>query len=226
MQTLKRINDEHTEFIITNVPIKYHEAFRNLAYTQTKRGFMKSYPNDTPHLDAAYSHFEQNILTIIKQAAKEIPVPFEEGFKAFLERTYHLEADWWLGGSAALALRGLPIQPGDIDLIVDSAGARRWGDALADVMIEPVASTGGWFCELWGRAFLHARIEWTGGIDPKNDFTYVTEFYLPSVDKLETISWHGFQVRIPPLEPQLTMEKMRGRTERAALIQAALDAQE
>ena len=222
MHTKLQKNDDKVQFIIVDAPEKYHEVIRALAYSETEAGFMKSFPADTPHLDRAYQNFEQHIGTIIKQSAGEAPVPLEEAFEAFLKRTYHLNTDWWVAGSVPLWLRGFDVQPGDIDLIVDSEGAIKWGNALSDAMIEPVAITGGWFCEFWGRAFLHARIEWTGGIDPENDFSYVREYYLPSVDKLETINWKGYDIRIPPVEPQLKMDEMRGRTEHVRKIRETM----
>lgn len=50
---------------------------------------------------------------------------------------------------------------------------------------------GGWFCELWGRAFLHARLEWAGGVDAASDNPYVTIYYQEAVRSLKTVQWQG-----------------------------------
>ena len=222
MRLIQRPVDDHIHFIIVDAPAKYHDAIRGLAFGESTEGFVKVLPKQTPHLDSAFARFAEYLDTIIKQVTHELPVPWEKAFEIFLHRVYSIEADWWVTGSLALALRGLPIQPGDIDLIVDGAGAIRWGQVLADIMIEPVSSTN-WFCKYWGRAFDHARIEWVGEVDPQSDFSYVRDYYLPSVNNLETIHWKGYKIRIPPIEPALKMDEARGRLERVKLVRQALN---
>jgi len=77
--------------------------------------------------------------------------------------------DWFLGGSAALAIRGASVRPHDLDLIVSDADSVRVGELLADDILEPVAR-GEWPLSIWwGRAFLHARVEWAGVMPPRMD---------------------------------------------------------
>ena len=216
--------DDQTQFIVVDAPEKYHDALRNLAFVQTHEGFQKDIAGSASDRDRAFDHFQQHFETIIQQAAGEIPVPWEQAFEAFLARTQPLDCDWWVTGSLGLTLRGLPITPGDIDLVVDGDGAVQWGRLLADVMVEPVSRIDGWFCQYWGRAFLHARVEWVGGVDPDDSSAYVQELYRPSVAHLETIDWHGYRVRIPPLEPQLKIEESRGRAGHVKIIRDALKA--
>jgi hypothetical protein len=49
--------------------------------------------------------------------------------------------DWWLAGSAALAVRGAPIAPGDLDLIVSDADSFGAGDLLLDDLMEPACGS-------------------------------------------------------------------------------------
>jgi hypothetical protein len=76
-----------------------------------------------------------------------------------LRRLQRADFAWWLYSSAALAVRGLPVAPGDIDLHVDDpfAAARLFDD----VLITPVERLDGWAAADVGRAFLRgAVVEW------------------------------------------------------------------
>lgn len=222
MRLIQRPTNDSVQFVISDAPAKYHDAIRGLAFGESADGFVKELPRQTPYLDTAFARFEQHLETIIQQAAHEIPVPWEKAFERFLQRVHSIEADWWVTGSLALVLRGLPVQPGDIDLIVDGEGALRWGEVLADIMIEPVISTD-WFCKYWGRAFDHARIEWVGEIDIQSDTLYVRDYYLSAVNNLKLIDWNNFSVRVSPVEPLLRMDEARGRHERVKLVRQALN---
>jgi hypothetical protein len=223
MQLLRKDGQDKMQFVIVDAPDKYHDVLRSLAFGEVDDGFAKSFPHDTPHLNEAFIHLETHLETVLQQAAKAIPVPWEAALEAFLKRTAEVEADWFVVGSAALALKGIAIRPGDIDLVVDTDGVRRWNEALADVMIEPVIRRTDWFFEYWGRAFLHARIEWAGGIDLDDQSAYVQEYFIPASKNLETIHWRGYDFRIGPIAPQLRMDAARGRMDRVKLMQEFLD---
>src|SRR5262245_40645213 len=114
MRLIQRPVDDQIHFIIVDAPAKYHDAIRGLAFSEHGDGFFKTFPKQTPYLDSAFARYAEHLETIIKQTAQEIPVPWEKAFENFLYRIYSIEADWWVTGSLALALRGLPVQPGDI----------------------------------------------------------------------------------------------------------------
>ncbi len=130
--------------------------------------------------------------------------------------------DWWLVGSAALAVRGLAATPRDVDLAVDDAGARCLGEALLDDLIEPVVPVEGWVCDWFGRAFPGALVEWVGGVDECADQPAPSDFGPTAASRRETVSWRGHRLHVPPLDLQLTVSEARGRTEQAALIRGAL----
>ncbi|GIK65494.1 MAG: hypothetical protein BroJett018_32880 [Chloroflexota bacterium] len=213
--------DNAVLFIAEDIPTHYQDALQALAFAKTDDGMARFFPKDTPYLEMAFAHFQRSFETMLQQAAHEIPVAWEAAFEGLLQRIQSLGTDWWVTGSLAYALRGLPIEPGDLDFIVEGDGALQWREALVDLLIEPTYETS-WFCKYWGRAFHHARIEWVGAIDPTSDFSYVQDFYLPVRDHLETVTWRGYSVRIPPLEPMLKLEEMRGRLDRVQLIREAL----
>lgn len=70
-----------------------------------------------------------------RQAAGLDPVPWQGALAEVCRRLTGAGVDWWLTGSAALAVRGIPLTPGDLDLVVSDEDARRVGDLLLDGLI-------------------------------------------------------------------------------------------
>jgi hypothetical protein len=222
MRTACITSGDQTAFIMADLDPAYHQAARDLAYSAIPEGFAKTYRSDTPQLDAIYQNFARYAEPMVLQNARAIPIPWEQALAAFLGRVAGQPIDWWLAGSAALAVRGLAVTPRDFDLIVDDAGAQRLGELLHDCLVEPVVPVEGWFCRWWGRAFLHARFEWVGGVGPSADQPEASDFGPAAAQRLETIVWREHAIRVPPLDLQLAVSRRRGLHERARLIERAL----
>lgn len=114
--------------------------------------------------------------------------------------------------------------PGDLDLVTDEAGSHLLAEILSDVLTGPVEDASGWISHWFGRAFLHARIEWIGGPVATADAHGVTEFGPAAADSLETIHWQGYTLRVPPLAIQLQVNERRGMVDRVEKIKQAIQA--
>jgi hypothetical protein len=126
---------------------------------------------------------------------------------------------WWLTGSAALAVRGAPIEPGDIDLVCGVSDAVALGGVFSDALVEPVAPAASEsISEWWGRAFCGARIEWIGGPKPWVDDPLPADFGPAAAARLETVAFEDWMIRVPPLDLQRAVNQRRGLTERVAMI--------
>lgn len=125
---------------------------------------------------------------------------------------------WRLCGSAALAVRGVSVIPRDLDLVVADADAVAVGSLLADGLIEPVCPARWPISEWWGRAFLHARVEWVGGVTPAADDPHISDYGPVAAGNLETVRWRDWEIRVPPLHLQRAVSVRRGMTDRVALI--------
>jgi hypothetical protein len=181
----------------------------------------RGYPADTPHLEQAWQNFRRNIGAALRQAARLDPVPWRPALREVCQRTSGRPVDWWLTGSAALAVRGAAIEPGDLDLVCAGADAILLGDLFADELLEPVAWAGeGWISDWWGRAFRGARIEWIGGARPFADVPQPSDFGLAAARQLETLDFEGWPIRVPPLALQRSVSARRGLSGRVALIDA------
>lgn len=208
----------HTEFRIVEVAAELVPAVRRSGFTERAGSWVRSFPANTRHLDRAWANFPRLITPWLRQLAGLDPVPWAETLSLVCDRLSGV--DWWLTDSAALAVRGLPITPGDLDLIVAGADAYRVGELLLDGLVEPVAPVD-WFCESFGRSVLGARVEWVGGVGPAADQPAVTDFGPVAAARLEAVRWRKWEIRVPPLELQRAVSARRGLTGRVLLIDGA-----
>jgi hypothetical protein len=179
------------------------------------------YPAGTPHLEQAWENFAASIEPILRQAAGLEPVRWREALRELCHRTAGQPVAWWLTGSAALAVRGAPLEPGDLDLVCGPADAIALGELFTDAIVEPVApAAGDWLSEWWGRAFCGARIEWIGGPKPWVDDPDPCDFGPVAESRLETVRFEDWPVRVPPLDLQRAVNCRRGLADRVAMIDA------
>ncbi len=218
MRTIYREDGGTASFIFAEVEPEYEDAVRGLYYMPVEGGFAKTYPTSTPGLDRIYDNFECHAQAIVLQAARIQPVDWRSSLSTFLELVDGSEIDWWLCGSAALALRGLDVAPCDLDLVVDDETARELNELLAEHLVEPLQVSEGWIWSSFGRAFLGARVEWVGGVNSGADTPEASDFGLIAAKRLELVEWRGRDVLVPPLDLQLAVSERRGLTDRAETI--------
>ncbi len=192
-----------------------------VASKQRRLTSSSSFPTVTPHLDRIYRNFERFVEEMILQTAHVHHATWEEALHTFLPIINGQDIDWFLVGSAALAVRGIEVFPRDIDLVVDALGAYRLGELLLDSLIQPVQETPGWIAGWFGRAFLHARLEWVGEVNEQADQPEISDFGLVAAQRLEVVNWLGYQLRVPPLDLQLRVSERRELLDRVEKIKRA-----
>jgi hypothetical protein len=117
-------------------------------------------------------------------------VPWERVLETFLDRAAGSGLDWWVYGSTALALRGLDVHPGDVDVNVDDAHLA--GRLFDDLLVTPVLELEGWVASHAGRAFDGAILEWLSDPHPELDDPTRPHEQGPFVaDRIETVEWRG-----------------------------------
>lgn len=209
-------------FVILDLDEVFHDAACKLGYQPVYGGFGSPCPPDSPHVHRAFANFQRSVEPMILQAAGRQPVPWDRALFDLLRRIEGTSIDWWLLGGAALAVRGLDVSPGDIDLVVADDAMTRVEDLLLDHVIQPVVQTPGWVHNSFARAFLHCRVEWVGGVCSLADDPDISDQGPYAQDHLETVRWHGHEIRIPPLALQLEVCRRRGLTERVRIIESAM----
>jgi hypothetical protein len=172
-------------------------------------------------VDRYQRRFAASIEQMVQQKARRVAVPWESALLELLRRVEGTRLRWWLYGSAALAVRGLPVEPADVDVRVDDAALAA---ALCDdLLVTPVERLDGWVARHAGRAFCHAVVEFLADPHPElDDPAAPSEQGVFVEPDLETVAWRGHLIRVPPLAAQLRSCEQRGLTERAELVRRAL----
>ncbi|MHB1721183.1 MAG: nucleotidyltransferase family protein [Acidimicrobiales bacterium] len=170
-------------------------------------------------IEAIFERFSRHIETMVRHSARLDPVDWQQGLELLAGRAEHSPLRWWLYGSGALAVRGIPIEPGDLDVHVDDADLA--GELLVDHLVEPVTRMHGWVADAGGRAFAGVLVEWLAGaqpsgLDPPHEYEDAADAHL------ELVSWHGHHITVPRLGLQLAVAERRGLSGRAALIREAI----
>jgi hypothetical protein len=209
------------EFWALEVDPQFDAAMAALAWERSGHGWLRRIACSAEAAETALPNMNGFMPPLLRQAADLDPVPWQDALDEVCRRFAAAGGvDWFLGGSAALAVRGAPVRPHDLDLIVSDADSVRVGELLADGILEPVAK-GEWPLSVWwGRAFLHARVEWAGGMTPAADQPEITDFGPTAESLLETVTWRDWQLRVPPLHLQRAVSARRGLADRVATIDA------
>jgi hypothetical protein len=209
------VHGAELQLCLADVGADVEQAVAELAFARRGAVWARTFPGDAPYAERAAARFETRAETMVRQTARLEPTAWDEALATLLERA---PDGWWLAGSAALAARGLAVEPRDLDVIADAAGCEQLAEAVADLLVEPLVD-GGFLGERWFRAFAGARLECVGGVHAEHADT---DFGATAAARLETVDWNGRRVRVPPLDLQLEVSERRGLRERAALIREAL----
>jgi hypothetical protein len=221
MTTRRWTDDGTTWFAVSGVGPELTAPAEQVLMDYQRDGeeWRRGYPEDTPGLDICWQNFADCAELMLRQAARLQPVPWRETLHELCRRTCGRESSWWLAGSTALAVRGARIEPGDIDLVCSGDGALGLGVIFADALIEPVVhDASSPVSDYWGRAFLGARLEWIGAPKAGVDSPSPSDFGPVAASRLETVTWEGWPLRVPPLDLQRAVSQRRGLTSRVALI--------
>jgi hypothetical protein len=193
-----------------------------MGYERAGMQWRRAYPAGTPHLRQAWRNFARDMPAVLRQAARLDPVPWQAALRELCMRSGTRPVGWWLTGSAALAVRGAPLAPGDLDLVGTGQDALALADLFAAELIEPVAQDNnpGSISRWWGRAFCHARIEWIGDPRPWVDQPRPTDFGTTASAQLDTVMFEDWPVLVPPLALQREVCQRRGLADRVVMIDA------
>jgi hypothetical protein len=193
---------------LADVPGDLAAAVEDLGFERMGAVFARRFPGDAPYATGAVERFEEHAERMVYQAARVDTTPWRRALEEVVSRA---PADgWFLAGSAALAVRGVAVEPRDVDLVAfDDESCAQLAAALEDVLVEPLVG-GGRLGECWFRAFSHARIECVGGPHASHDKPHPSDFGPLAIARLATVRWRGWDVRVPPLELQLASRQRRG----------------
>ena len=133
---------------------------------------------------------------------------------------------WAVGGSASLALHGLPVDPRDLDILVDHLAAAELADGLRGAVMSDEAG--------WDRGDVRAVrrtlavvqgveveiLEGVEAIGPTGDVLVAS----PDLDHVDRIIVSGRQIPVLPLSTMRDLLDATGNRERAAMVARVLGA--
>ena len=215
---LRRGGDD--AFVVRTDETDFQSVLPTLAYPEEANGEFVRRFSPNPSTPAIHERFAACVPALLAHTARHDPPPWETSL-AHLHRLLAEEhVDWMLGGSAALAIRGVEIVPRDIDFTVSnhSSTARALGNWLIE---PPIKTNGGWVAEWFGRAWDGTRIEWAAEALPDLDQHEWTSDIGPDAERRsETVTWRGLDFRVPPLDLQTAVARERGLHDRVTAIEA------
>jgi hypothetical protein len=213
MRTALEAGGGEVRFLLLDLDPEEQAAARDLFYAEESGGFVKRFP--AADGERVYPRFAACARELLDQTAGRSPVGWADALETVLVRAG--DVDWWLCGSAALAVRGIAVAPRDLDLVTSAAGAEELARRLDDLLVEPLTVGEGWVATHFARAFAGARVEWVGNV---SDGVGDTDFGPVAAARLESVDWRGRELRVPPLDLQLANARRRGLGERVAAIEA------
>lgn len=146
---LRREHDD--AFVIRTDEPDFQAVLPSLAYApeaddEFARRFLRN--EVTP---AIYERFRASVPALLAHTARHEAPPWEKSLENLHQLLAGANIAWMLGGSAALAIRGVQLTPRDIDFTV--ADQHATAGTLDHLLIEPpIKANGGWVAEWFGRA--------------------------------------------------------------------------
>lgn len=212
-------------FRVYDFDSKYEDILKMCYYQLDSNSYIKQFPKNIKNLEKIQIHYMKHFQEMFSQLGYFSPIPWKDALLAFLEMTKGKQINWWLTGSCAACIRGIPLNPHDVDIMIDSKDIDKINEVFEDYLIEPIIETNGWLTKDFGVIFLHSRIDIASDPQECLDEPEPVDCGPFAKKNLEEITWEGYSIKIPPINLQLNVNKIRGRWERVKLIQEYMEKQ-
>lgn len=198
---------------------KYEKVLELCFYEKRGKAYVKKFSNNIENIDEIKEYYLKNAEEMFSQLGYFSLVPWENALFDFAKMLEKHEVSWWLTGSCAACIRGIEMDPHDVDIMIDSKDIMKINEIFKDYIIEPIVDTKGWLTKDFGVLFLHARIDIATDPHPCLDEPEPIDCGPVARQNLEEVIWRGIKVRVPPIGLQLNANRRRGRIERVKLIE-------
>jgi hypothetical protein len=217
-------SDDSVIFRLTNVAPADRGAVEADCYTPDGDGYTKTLSRNAPYVDAAAANFVRYADQLYGETLTRGSRRWREGLLHFLDTMEGSGIEWFLSGSCVLAIRGLDIVPRDVNVVFPHVSdLQRVRDLFGPDTIQPLMECEGWVAKAYGDAFHGCKIgiafETEDRLDtpePDDSGPYDSGPYAAS--HLETATWEGRAIPVPPMQLLLNINCRRGRTERVRQI--------
>lgn len=219
MELSTEVQNDDVLFIIRDYRPEYETVFQEGYYELVDGMYVKRFSKHAAHMPKIRRNWECNAEAMFAQMGHFAEVDWEEALTKLITELDRNGIDWWLTGSCATCLRGVPVQPHDIDLMLSSKDIGHINEVFADHLIEPIRCSKGWVVDYFGVLYMGARVDLA--FDPASfvDDPQPVDFGPFAMAHREEVGWKGHKVKLPPLELQLQVNRRRGRLDRVAVIE-------
>lgn len=202
---------------------KLEEALKMCFYQNSKDHYYKSFPKSIGNMDKIKKNYKANAELMFSQLSYFSPIPWEDALYEFVKMVEGKEIDWWLVGSCAACIRGIKMNPHDVDIMINSKDIDKINDIFEDYLIEPIIDTNGWLTKDFGVIFMQARIDIATDPHPCLDKPIPVDCGPYAKEHLEEIEWRGYNIKVPPVQLQINANERRGRLERVRMLKEYID---
>jgi hypothetical protein len=216
LSTSVQIRGDRAIYGVRTGNVLYQERLLHMGFVSSREDRFVRNLSASGDVERTHRNFAAHLEEMLLQSARLRPVRWEETLELFLSRVKNIPLRWFLYGSGGLAIRGINVQPGDLDFWVSDA--KLAGDIFEDLLVEPVTTMSGWIADRIARAFSGCLFEWMADVHPEVDEPWPHEQGPVARGRLETVCWRGRTIPVPPLDLQLAVTERRGLSGRAAKI--------
>jgi hypothetical protein len=188
-------------------------------FTRDGDDYVKTLSPSLPHVDCAAANFVRYAELVYGEARRSGSPHWREGLLHFLRTIDGRGLEWFLFGSAAMAIRGIEVVPAGIDImfphVSDLVQVR---NLFAPDTLRPLTECEGWVCGAFGSVFHGCEI--TMAFEPQDslDAPDPNDSGRYAASHLQTVSWEGWAIPVPPMQLLLNINRRRGRDERVRMI--------
>ena len=197
-------------FYAEDVDKQYWDYFKKGLWWQLGNSFIKTYDN-VEGVDYCAENFTKYGETVIKQQYKIIPTPWENALDLFIAEMKKLDVEWYIHGSAAMALWGIDVTPMNINVIgANYSDFDKIRDHFCKFAISPIQRCDNWVMSGGGTIFMEAAM----GI-----WLHNKELEPYDMNTLKKVVHNGNEIYISSLEMLKQDNENYGRPERVKLIE-------
>lgn len=175
---------------MTDVDPALEPQMLGFEFTQADEGYERSFEGRPDELMVTLGRFQEALEPMVRQLAGWDPVPWQSALKQFIASAAS-SIDWWLVGSTALAVRGISIEPRDVDIVVAEEDFSKANDLFEQFIVEPPVETEEFIARFFCRAFMGARVEWVAGVFGWVDSPDPSDFGPYAKSQSEVIEWEA-----------------------------------
>lgn len=212
-------SDDSVIFRLTDVAPTDRGAIEADYYTQDGDGFIKRFSRNAPYVDAAAANFVRYADQLYGETLTRGSSLWREGLHHFLDTMEGSGIEWFLIGSCVLAISGLDIVPRGVDVVFPRASdLPRVRDLFGPDTLQPLLECENWVAKAYGEAFHGCKIAMAFETLGSETATEPDDSGPYAAAHLETATWEGREIPVPPMQLLLNINHKRGRAERVRQI--------